>query len=441
MRGCLNPAEVRVTDSDRLQRSQRLRRRWRGVAEIAVAGMLAWAVLRTWFVLGFLDALVTASDSMAPSLAGPHYQIECRKCGRSARFAAQPRPLVDRALCPACGAVNPFDVAAVLSGDHVMVERLVPGCQPVRRWQAIAFRHPEQSGRLCVKRVVGMPGEQIELHDGDLYAGGQPVRKSLPEQHALAVLVNEFSAVGQPLKLPAGWIGLVNEVRLQLGFAAAVFDDLPYNAGLPLRNDRRHVVADLLLAVRVEDLERPESLSLGVTTTDGVFRLSFDAQGHAQLSGNATPSSRGAVTLPRHASALVELSTFDRQVLAAIDGRVVGQVALRRPATGQSPGVQIDFSGPGRLTAVRLYRDLYYARPGFRPIGRNLENPIQLGADEYYVLGDNAAISDDSRCWARPGVPESLIVGRAWLRVPRTLVRLGAYRFELPAWGQIGYIR
>lgn len=42
-------------------------------------------------------------------------------------------------------------------------------------------------------------------------------------------------------------------------------------------------------------------------------------------------------------------------------------------------------------------------------------DPITLGADQYYVLGDNRTASSDSRVWGI--LPEADIIGKAWLRV------------------------
>lgn len=45
------------------------------------------------------------------------------------------------------------------------------------------------------------------------------------------------------------------------------------------------------------------------------------------------------------------------------------------------------------------------------------EEPIVLGEDEYFVLGDNREVSQDSRYEEVGNIKEDLIIGRAWVRV------------------------
>ncbi len=49
------------------------------------------------------------------------------------------------------------------------------------------------------------------------------------------------------------------------------------------------------------------------------------------------------------------------------------------------------------------------------------ENPVVLGADEYFLLGDNRDSSEDSRFANVGNVKESQIIGKVWFRIYPTL--------------------
>lgn len=90
-----------------------------------------------------------------------------------------------------------------------------------------------------------------------------------------------------------------------------------------------------------------------------------------------------------------------------------------------------------RLDAAPFDRD-YSPPPWYR-------GPIQwrTSADEYFVVGDNPPLSDDSRTWsAGAGVAAQLIVGQPVIvHAPRRLVELWGYRFHVPNLTAIRYIR
>jgi signal peptidase I len=75
----------------------------------------------------------------------------------------------------------------LLIGDHLLVNKFVFAptlspleaallpIDPIRRGDVIVFKYPEQPDRDFIKRVVGLPGEMVELRNKKVYIDGQPL--------------------------------------------------------------------------------------------------------------------------------------------------------------------------------------------------------------------------------------------------------------------------
>jgi signal peptidase I len=75
----------------------------------------------------------------------------------------------------------------LLIGDHLLVNKFVFGPEPVpalgavlpvrdiRRGDVVVFKYPEEPERDFIKRVVGLPGETLELRNKKVYVNGQPL--------------------------------------------------------------------------------------------------------------------------------------------------------------------------------------------------------------------------------------------------------------------------
>jgi signal peptidase I len=65
------------------------------------------------------------------------------------------------------------------SGSHVLVYRRAYGNHRVpARFDIVRLENPEQRGHWIVKRVVGLPGEEVVLRDGRLIVDGMPVTET-----------------------------------------------------------------------------------------------------------------------------------------------------------------------------------------------------------------------------------------------------------------------
>ena len=75
----------------------------------------------------------------------------------------------------------------LLIGDHLLVNKFIFGptrtplervllpIGTIRRGNVIVFKYPEEPERDFIKRVIGLPGETVEVRDKKVYINGQPL--------------------------------------------------------------------------------------------------------------------------------------------------------------------------------------------------------------------------------------------------------------------------
>lgn len=59
------------------------------------------------------------------------------------------------------------------SGDVVLLDRLCYNFYGPKRMDVVAFTDPKDEERTHIKRIVGLPGERIQIKEGRLYVSGQ----------------------------------------------------------------------------------------------------------------------------------------------------------------------------------------------------------------------------------------------------------------------------
>jgi signal peptidase I len=130
-----------------------------------------------------LEAFVIPNNSMLPALVGESVWGRCTSCQQRIllvprdRYRVSGSPEKPAGICPHCTAQP--DAKAYPEGelephgkDRILVnKRLAP-----RRWELIVFRAPDDPRRTFVMRLVGLPGETVELHDGKVAINGRPIQ-------------------------------------------------------------------------------------------------------------------------------------------------------------------------------------------------------------------------------------------------------------------------
>jgi signal peptidase I len=169
------------------------------------------------------------------------------------------------------------------------------------------------------------------------------------------------------------------------------------------------------------------------------YRLTLDrSHSMAQLSLEGGSEPLRSVALPAIAARkpfTLELSIFDRQVIAAIDGNLLFPAWDCELGHAEPPRKPLRIGACGaavRVSGLKVFRDIFYTRGH----GRNaVDRPLHLGADEYFVLGDNSPISNDGRSWVDGAVRESQLIGKP------LVVHLPSRPGEFTLFGHTRYIR
>ncbi len=78
----------------------------------------------------------------------------------------------------------------LLIGDHLLVNRFVYGIHPkswffrllpykdLKRGDVIVFKYPNDPNTAYVKRLIGLPGEKLEMIGRTIYINGQPLKEN-----------------------------------------------------------------------------------------------------------------------------------------------------------------------------------------------------------------------------------------------------------------------
>lgn len=256
-----------------------------------------------------------------------------------------------------------------------------------KRGDIVVFRLAP-GGDLLVKRVMGLPGEEVSFRKGDLAIGG----KVLVKERALLDRVKVPSlAFADYRRTDSGWEA-GREVTQGFRLPDGSFD----GPTLPAR--------DVVVLARVRARASPSSVA---------FVLDDGADKHTVLLETGIDSSvyvdgvevdgvsRELLRLQPGVEREVWFTNADGSFRVEVDRREAGPAAsLRRP--GKMARVSVVVTGEVELLSIDVARDLAYDKDGSRT----------MGAGEYYVLGDNATNSKDSRAFG--GVREEWILGRAF---------------------------
>ncbi|MCL2348646.1 MAG: S26 family signal peptidase [Planctomycetaceae bacterium] len=447
--------------------------RWvRAVISLIVLLLLVDAFL----VGGVLVPYRIAGCSMSPTLRGTHVTLVCPKCHTP--FCVETDLTGDaltfqRGICPACSfAEVPVSAAALRPGDRVLIDRATLSLRQPKRWENVVFRKAGDS-RPTVKRIVALPGEQVEIKNGDIHINGTIAVKPFDVQREMRIPVLygywEFS----PQIVPQHETWLAYRPERAVPYFSPLPNDTKNNdaekAGVSAPasaapyhwpTDKPKMVASTQVtnqlcenqwrASHAENIRDVNDLMLELDWfPDASTSLCIRANHHAgRFDLVVSPSEKSATLVKttgqngkheRHPLMMpyreglmqkIEVSFFDRQLLLAVDGNVIfseplvddekmdmtGNVApflLRLINTKTSQDLKTADCND-RIRSLKIWRDVDYTEcPDDVSHQGKCQNNTAVPNDSYFVLGDNCHVSLDSRVWQPPCVPFHQLLGIA----------------------------
>ncbi len=328
--------------------------------------------------------------------------------------------------------------------DRILVDKLSFHFRDPERWEVCVFKYPLDRSKSFIKRLVGMPGEELRVQYGDLWTrkdSSQPwtiLRRPEPVQKAVWKRLDPSEPRYLAWKPEGGartWT-MHGRASFEARGAGAVriptegdsvrdlyCDGYPESVVPKLKQSdhvRREVpsgfndVGDLRVEGRITALASLKTFSIELREGDRTY--TFVLPGPAAPAGYPpwkvdVPSSSKAEPSQPDSNVLVSdtrpeaerklavgksvsfaAQNMDDLLQLEVDGKIVWQIEV--PATSdQRSSITLRVDGDADVDRLELYRDIYYTQ------GQGMRSEFQIPANSYVMMGDNTQDSSDSREW------------------------------------------
>ena len=451
-----------------------------------IADTFEWLI--TAFILAFvfrafvMEAFRIPTGSMADTLKGAHFRLRCVQCGYKYEHGFIPRDYRDssghrlredtvpgdrvpppRTRCPSCGNYPlTGDKVPVSNGDRILVLKCIYQFFEPKRWDVIVFKNPNEPHINYIKRLIAVPGDELQIIDGDVYIDGKISRKPPKVQNELWMPVydNDYQPVDpdirsfnnhawvSPFKMSnSEWkIDKTSPTLFHLDSPPDQINTMSYetSAGNSFRAtyaynnvdyySYRPYCSDLMVRFYLRPASTDGRIGIDLSKYKTNYRAWVELGGKmviAKVSGGEETILASKEIEPAAAGkwSPAEFANVDHQLIFKFGSEKISYDLGREPEdAGQreiniEPQAKIFGSGTLTLSHVAIFRDIHYTSGGIGGgNGRAVGEAFVLAPDEFFVLGDNSPNSQDSRWWTEPGVvskgrkaPRAGIVPRYYL--------------------------
>ncbi|MHC4780632.1 MAG: signal peptidase I [Planctomycetota bacterium] len=305
-----------------------------------------------------------------------------------------------------------------IKGDRILVDRLAYKTGKPQRWDTVVFKYPLDRSKTYIKRLIGLPGEEIRIRRGNIYVNREP--DGFPAKWVLARKPDHIQReVWQEIfpecrdeapgiwaasrgsafsgKAPEGTLKAKGEGEGWLEFRGKVQARIP-GPGAPHNGDP---MMEASLSFHGE-LDRG-ALLVEMGQPPWVFTFRIEAGGDAaEITLDGESVARSPSPLARDRRTALSFENVDGVITLKAGGKSILTHSYDPAAREGAPDHQrlrigVKDGGSLSLSALRLSRDIHYVEDS-RGILRR-DGPLRVSGDSFFVLGDNCTRSKDSRLW------------------------------------------
>ncbi|MBM4054204.1 MAG: hypothetical protein FJ264_05930 [Planctomycetes bacterium] len=412
------------------------------------------------------------ADRQSETATCPNCQLEinislhCNTCNSRIRYN-WPAWLWRKGACTNCQTKivwNDLSNRVVHGGNRILVNKFWYKFTQPKRWDVMVFVYPfydikckncsvlipdvkwrdslscprcggtrfSKKKKNYIKRLIGLPGEKLQIVNGDIYINDKIQRKPGKIQDTLWLSVYNSNYVIKEEVVPSWITGSgywnISERSLALDnlskgnpetslitFGQQISDQNGYN-----NRSGDNEMGDVKISLDVTPARGSHALVFVLEKNEDIFTASIPIGDIADKCTLSRSNDDVVVEKDFHLQAdqahKIEFSNVDHIVSLAVNDIEVfsfdyddGAVPASRP----SDASKVRLGGTNvkaKYENIQIYHDVYYTNLSSDTFGTS--QPIQLKEKDYFVLGDNSRNSNDSRVWKF--VPEKNVVGKAF---------------------------
>jgi len=403
--------------------------------------------------------------SMAPNFLGGHFSFRCESCNSKVVTDFVQSRKRNNLICPYCGTARPLASCRRQNSDRV---KLAVGSQEIQRWDVVAFQADAEAAG--IKRVVGLPGETIQIRGGNLWREGKLIQKSIQDQKRTRILIHDSkntspaSVVWQAVDSTGARLGNAQHRFGKQTFNFESHGKLQWFQFCNQRNYAHSTDSDSpptdgeIQAWPIEDhYGYNQTLARNLNVVDEVFvsldflpvvtrrivwsfvngsdayEFAIDVEGKELVVSKLQPNSESASGQFRRikladgmfgdSEIQVEFSTIDKLAVVLVGGSEVAQFQLDSDPAKKGAERTADFARKlfklgaevipeaeqSPIGRVQIWRDIYYlVAEGHGGQSQTLV----ADPDGFLLLGDNQPVSVDSRHWPVASVSKANVIGK-----------------------------